>query len=151
MFEGVFTFANRIDGIEFEKVSVASSHPSITKMDLSSSDQGELKLVISMAEISDQTEALAIAIKEACRIADRLAVCLSKAVTEPRLTDQALSETIVDESGSDLAHHMLIQMVPLEAHASCVNKLGTTTLENSGSSGFAVRKKSVLRIIPKHA
>ncbi len=77
MFEGVFTFANRIDGIEFEKVSVASSHPSITKMDLSSSDQGELKLVISMAEISDQTEALAIAIKEAwgafhfCRLTRR--------------------------------------------------------------------------------
>jgi len=69
-------------------------------------------------------------LKEVCRIADRLAVWLGKSVTEPRLTDQALFETIVDESGSTVSQHMLVQTVLLEDHASCVNKLGATTLEN---------------------
>jgi len=73
MIEGVFTFASHVEGVELESVSIPSSNPSITKIELSSSSQGDLRLGISMPDTSDQIEARAIAIREAGRIADRLA------------------------------------------------------------------------------
>jgi len=128
MIEGVLTFASRVEGVEFGSLNGHSDHPSITKIEVSSGNGGDVTLKISLTDVSDPSEARAIARHEADRTADRLSVNLGRLVTEPRLVEESLTEVIVDASGKRVFHATVGNTLLMTNSAYCVRMLGKASL-----------------------
>jgi len=99
-------------------------------IEASSVDGGDVRLRISLMDIQDEAEARALALREASRVADRLSISLGKLVTEPRLAQEALSETTLDQAGNRLSQQKVGSTLPLSTFGYCVNKLGETSLSD---------------------
>jgi hypothetical protein len=128
MSECVLTFASRVEGIEFRSIDCPSDHPSITKVEVSSGNGGDVTFKISLTDVSDPGEARAIARRAAARAADALSFNLGRAVTEPRLVEEAATEVIVDVSGKRDVHAKVGTVISTVTQASCVSLLGEAGL-----------------------
>ena len=102
--------------------------PSITKVEVSSGNGGDVTFKISLTDVSDPGEARAVARRVAVRTADVLSVHLGRLVTEPRLVEEASTEVIVDASGERVVHAKVGVTLLVTNSAQCVRMLGEASL-----------------------
>jgi hypothetical protein len=129
MTEGTMTYTSRIEGIEFDPVECHADHSSVSKIEVSAKNGGDVTYSVHLSGISGLSEALAIASSEVATAAN-LSVNLGVFVTEPRLTEHALNEIEVDSSGKQVVHARVGVTLPMTTSGYAVKSLGGASLDS---------------------
>jgi hypothetical protein len=127
MTEGRVTYTSRLEGIEFDPVECRADHPSVSKIELSAKG-GDMTYIVHLSGVSGLDEALAIASSEVARVVNLLSVNLGVSITEPRLTEHALSRVELDVTGKQIFHAHVGNMLTMMTSAYAVKKLGGASL-----------------------
>jgi len=130
MIEGTMKYATRVEGIEFGPIQCHFDHPSVTKVEVSSSNGGEVTFLMVLAGAASQEEAHAISRQAVNRVADVLSINLGRFVPEPRLAEEALSEVTVEPSGTKIVRQLVGSGMTMSVTCFCVNVLGGESLRN---------------------
>jgi hypothetical protein len=102
MYSGTLIFGSRIEGVQFETITISSAEPVIQKIEIAGAEDGNISMTIHVAGVGPLDDATEIGLREATRIAKLLAFQLGRRVENPfpksaYLRDEARNVTSVDD------------------------------------------------------
>jgi hypothetical protein len=83
MLSGSLTYRSQIDGIEFDQIEIRSPLSSVDKIDVISDLGGNVSIEVHIGQIALLRDAKALGLREARRVANRLAIALCRPCYDP--------------------------------------------------------------------
>ena len=127
MLSGSLTYRSRLDGIEFDKIEIRSPAASVEKIDVTSEQGCNVSIEIHIGQIALFRDAKALGLREAKKVANRLAMALGRQCYDPIPKGHALSDKQADV-------HILEDWTVFTAYGGSARKLGTESLVNLASA-----------------
>jgi hypothetical protein len=123
MLTGSLTYGSRIEGVEFENVGFVSNSPKVVLVEVNSTGQGDVTIVVHVEKVVDHAEAEAIGLREATRAINILTVQQGLYASDPGYKGRSLKN---DSTGV----HDLGSSIGMSTSGYCVKKLGGSSLDS---------------------
>jgi hypothetical protein len=121
MLSGSLRYGSYIEGIEFEKIEIASAEPNIQKVEVASDRDGNISIEVYVDGVANLSEAEALGQREATRVVNTLAIEQGRFVRDPGYNGHALKD---DSSNA----HSVGSSIGFFMHAFAPNKLGDESM-----------------------
>jgi hypothetical protein len=83
MLSGSLTYRSQIAGIEFDRIEIRSPQSSVEKIDVISDPGGNVSIEVHIGQIALLRDAKTLGLREARRVANRLAIALCRPCYDP--------------------------------------------------------------------
>ena len=128
MLTGSLTYRSQIDGIEFDKIEIVQCpEPSVERIDVVSDRGGNVSIEVHIGQIAAFRDAKVLGLREARRVANRLAIALCMPCYDPIPQRHALRDRQADI-------HFLEDWTVSTPNVGSARKLGTESVAQLASA-----------------